>query len=359
MILLLLGVLAVAGAAEWYSLEHGLDEMDYSLNIEKRLAEPDEILGIKSTVRNRKRLLVPFLRVEEELPDNATVYESTKGKIEKTEGFYQRSWMEARLYLSGWQQVEIKRKISFSKRGYYLFSDAVLECGDFFGLFEKCMNAPAKQEIVIKPRPERSPDLNRALGGYLGERSVQRFWMEDPIFPAGFREYTGREPFRAISWTQSARNAKMMVKEYDHTAELTCLVLLDISCRNAWEKNLDEATERCFSIARSVCDELEKQGFSYEFVTNAVIEGPLGSISRVLEGRGSLHLDEIMEILGRATSHFGEHLEELLRRAETKRSASKACILISLEESVECADRIQHFRNMIGHEMLVVTPDSV
>lgn len=350
-------MLAVAvWMAQKYSLEHGLDELEYEMEPEKMLAEPDEPIWIHMTVRNKKWLLVPFLQIREELPDGVRVYELEKGKLEKTEGVYQRYWLETELYLAGWQKAEITRKISCAKRGCYGFKGATLSAGDFLGVSGRSQEITQYREIVIKPKPATNSDLNRILGGFLGDISVRRFWMEDPMFLSGFREYTGREPFRAISWTQSARSGKMMVKEYDHTAELSCLVLLDISCRQSWEKNLDSETETCFSITRSVCETLEKQGFSYEFFTNAIITGPVGNISRVLEGRGMLHLQEVLEILGRSTYHFGKHLDELLKQIEMRRSAGKACILISLEEAKECSVQIQHLREMTGHEILVLTP---
>ena len=69
-----------------------------------------------------------------------------------------------------------------------------------------------------------------------------------------------------------------------------------------------------------------------------------------------LHLQEVLEILGRSTYHFGRHLDELLKQIEMRRSAGKACILISLEEAKECSVQIQHLREMTGHEILVLTP---
>ena len=84
--------------------------------------------------------------------------------------------------------------------------------------------------VVIPPRCENSNVL-RTLGGFLGDISVRRFILEDPLLTVGFREYTGREPMKSISWTQSARVGRPLVKQYDHTVDATVTVLRCASSR--------------------------------------------------------------------------------------------------------------------------------
>lgn len=356
MIGVVIAMAAIAGLLQFYILEHGLEDLDYTLELEKHLAEPQETLEMRSVIRNQKKLLLPFLRIREELPDGVCIHESLKGKESQGDGIFQRAYLETRLYLAGWQKVEIKRKVSFSKRGAYRFPEVSLDVGDFLGITSKRKMAGGREEIVIKPNPSQDVQMQQLLGGFLGNVSVRRFWMEDPMIPAGFREYTGREAFKDISWTHSARCGTWMVKEYDHTADLSCLVLLDISCREVWKKDMEERTEECFSIARTVCETLEEQGFSYKFMTNAMVQGPIGTVQGVCQGKGGIHLEEVLEILGRATHHFGDHLPALLHYAEAERGENRTCILISLEEWRECQEEILHLRNMTGYEVLSLYP---
>lgn len=356
MIGVVIAMAAIAGLLQFYILEHGLEDLDYTLELEKHLAEPQETLEMRSVIRNQKKLLLPFLRIREDLPDGVCIHESLKGKESQGDGIFQRAYLETRLYLAGWQKVEIKRKVSFSKRGAYRFPEVSLDVGDFLGITSKRKMAGGREEIVIKPNPSQDVQMQQLLGGFLGNVSVRRFWMEDPMIPAGFREYTGREAFKDISWTHSARCGTWMVKEYDHTADLSCLVLLDISCREVWKKDMEERTEECFSIARTVCETLEEQGFSYKFMTNAMVQGPIGTVQGVCQGKGGIHLEEVLEILGRATHHFGDHLPALLHYAEAERGENRTCILISLEEWRECQEEILHLRNMTGYEVLSLYP---
>ena len=358
MIVFVIAMAVIAATFQFYILEHGLEGLDYSLELEKYLAEPQEVVGMSSVICNQKRMMLPSLRIRENLPDGVCIHESLKGKESQGDGIFQRAYLETRLYLAGWQKVEIQRKVSFSKRGSYRFPEVSLDAGDFLGITSKRKMAEGRVEIVVKPEPSQNVQMQQLLGGFLGNVSVRRFWMEDPMIPAGFREYTGREAFRDISWTHSARCGTWMVKEYDHTADLSCLVLLDISCREVWKKDMEERTEECFSMARTVCEMLEERDFSYEFMTNAVVQGPLGTVQGVWQGKGKIHLEEILEILGRATHHFGDHLPSLLHYAEAKRGENRTCILISLEEWRECQEEILHLRNMTGYEVLSLYPQA-
>ena len=56
---------------------------------------------------------------------------------------------------------------------------------------------------------------------------MNRFIMEDPVLRLGYRDYTGREPIKQISWTQTARMGRMMVSCQDYTVERTVTVMLN------------------------------------------------------------------------------------------------------------------------------------
>ena len=61
----------------------------------------------------------------------------------------------------------------------------------------------------MRMRPRDWADSSAdVLSGFLGDVSVRRFIYEDPVLTTGFREYTGREPMKHISWTQSARGPR-------------------------------------------------------------------------------------------------------------------------------------------------------
>ena len=176
------------------------------------------------------------------------------------------------------------------------------------------------------PKSLSCPEVT-ALGGFLGDISVRRFLMEDPVLTLGFRDYTGTEPQKAISWKQSARLNRLVVKRYDYTLEPSVTVLLNVECRG--EDADAKLIERAFSLARSVCELLEGKRIKYDFITNATTAGALGLWSSVTEGLGSAHLGAILEGLGRATYDRTEPFEATVKRAARRAEAGRSHVIVT------------------------------
>lgn len=322
MIIFLLVFAALLYWVEEYSMEHGLDRTSFRTETDQVLVEPGEIFLWTMTMTNEKRIMIPYLKVREQVP--AGLYFAENGEpVEKNE----RSGLTSTLYLSGRQQVKFTREVALSTRGRHFFRGVSAEAGDFLGLKSITESYPELREVVVKPRPLGSVALRELLGGFLGERSVRKSLMEDPVITIGFRDYTGREPFRSISWTQSARHNRLLVKQYDCTADVSCTVLLNTDSVN--DGNRSARLEICYSLVRSACEELEKKKIPYDFRTNGVIAGAIGSWNYVGEGLGTGHLETVLEGLGRMTAEAKSPAEEFLRNARRQVRAGQSLILVT------------------------------
>ncbi|MCD7833542.1 MAG: DUF58 domain-containing protein [Lachnospiraceae bacterium] len=225
MILLIVTFAVVLFYAEKYSLKHVLDRVTFCTSLDSGVVEPGESFSWSMTIRNGKRSMVPYLRVRELVPEGL-VFADGSGKV----GDKWCSWLVSTLYLGRYQNVVLTREVFLPKRGRYFFRGASVDAGDFLGIRSVTETYPELREIVIKPERCTLPELSEILGGYFGENSVRESLMEDPIEIIGFRDYTGREPFRAISWTQSARYSRLLVKQYENTIDFSCTVLLNSDC---------------------------------------------------------------------------------------------------------------------------------
>ena len=138
--------------------------------------------------------------------------------------------------------------------------------------------------------------LRELLGSFLGDYSVQRYLYEDPVMTAGYREYTGREPMKQISWKQSAHSMGLMVREYDHTVEPVLTLLLNVETA---QERKEPVLETCYSLARTVCQELEDKGIKYVFCTNAAQAGAVGGSHMVdvykRQGGNSINMPNVSQ----------------------------------------------------------------
>lgn len=310
-----------------------------------QLAEIDQPFHVVVTLANQSRRFVPFLRVSETFSDGVRPVHAEEGDGRR--GNYHvdiTTWLRPR------QRVAREIPVVISKRGRYILREFKLATGDFLGLNEKSKTCGRFREMVVPPAEISMGKLNDMFGGFMGEVSVNRFIMEDPVLTLGYREYTGREPMKMISWSQSARGSGLMVKKYDYTLEPTVSVVLNVDDGEAVGTELFETS---FSLARTVCSMLEKKGVKYSFTSNTALAGMPADPGAVSEGLGQRHYAGILEHLGRATESHSVSFTGLLEK-EAQRGTAAGCILITPGAEGEPPRALGRLREASGGNLLVL-----
>ena len=336
------------------SMEKGLDSVKEDHWIDASIVELDEDFHIVISLKNTGRSLIPFLRVSENihqrmnlLLEDGHVMQAARGGKQVTYTTWLRPRQEVRKYVP----------VSVSQRGRYFLQEMVLSGGDFLGLSEHNRYCNCFREVVAVPKAAPEQAVGEVLGGFMGDVSVRRFIMEDPVLTLGYREYTGREPMKMISWTQSARGMGLMVKKYDYTLEPAVSVLLNIE---STAENCEEEIERCFSLTRTVCDALEERGIQYDFATNAAIAGAMSDLSTMSEGLGPRHFEGVLEALGRATHTVSRSADKLLAgSAVAGYGSARGRILITPDRTALCPQTLNRLREVSGGNILVIAASEV
>ncbi len=346
MILFLLVLAGIFYAAERYSLVHGLEGILVKTETDRIVVEPGEPFLWTLTVKNGNRRMAPYLEIREMVPAGLFLAE-TGEPAEGKDGAGVRSV----LYLKGHEQARLSRRVFLLERGRYFFRGCRLEAGDFLGLKTVSDTFPELAELVVKPRRMESVKLSELLGGFLGETSVDRSLWEDPVLTVGFRDYTGREPFRSIHWLQSAKSGRLVVRQYDHTLDQTCTVLFNTDGEG---EGLGKRLEFCCRAARQVCEELEKRKIAYDFQTNGVIAGAMGEWRTVGSGLGAGHLETVLEGLGRMTDGFRETGAEWLWRIGNGINSRTGMILITPVMGAGLSEAVLRLEERFCGKVLVV-----
>ena len=338
-ILVLLALGLVVLEDKWAS--YALRSLEIHSECDHALIEPGKTVVWSATVDNYSRLPIPFVRLLQDFPNEA--------KSEESESWWHAfcrknlfSWCcEYRMTLRGRRSLTKNVALSFHKRGVYHIGEYHLSAGDLLGFREASCHGGG-QKVVVMPHHSGQKTAVDALGGFLGDVSVRRFILEDPILTTGFRDYTGREPMRAISWTRTAQSGSLQVKQYDYTAERHVVVLLNI-------EGADEAQlEECLRLTRSVCEKLEQRKIPYGFQTNANLPGPVGKVRAMVEGLGERHLNTILYGLGCADGTCFFSFRNLTRQTLKKRKSSEAYIVITPDDQGSAHACIQELSNAMG-----------
>lgn len=264
---------------------HSLDALREDAAFDASIVEPGKPFHLVVTLENTRRRYIPFLRVEGDL--SPTFHLAAENGTEGERAGSSSGSLAFSTWLRPRQQARFQIPVFVAQRGRYVLPSLTVCGGDFLGLKKSERAMTPFREVVAPPREAPEPELGIALGSFLGELSVSRFLYEDPVLTVGFREYTGREPMKMISWKQSARAQGLMVKKYDYTVEPSAVVLLNVDTQSSRKPEL---LEQCFSLARTVCRMLEERGVKYAFATNAAMAGAMRDPSLVEEGLGAAAL---------------------------------------------------------------------
>lgn len=341
-LLILAGIVLIL--LEYFWANHSIDALHTETDTDIILAEPGEKITWTITVHNRSRLPIPFVRLMISFPFEATLHSERSHSLRRTDVGYVEEKFSIRPRRSVTRQVNF----SISKRGNYSYAKFQISSGDLLG-FKETYKDGAPENVVIMPEHSRHRPSIDALGGFLGEISVRRFILEDPILTMGFRDYTGREPMKHISWTRSATASTLQVKQFDYTAERHVVVILNTE--GAGREELEE----CLSLTRTVCEKLEQHKIPYGFRTNGNIPGPVGKIFHMAEGLGTQHLRTILYGLGRADRTCFYSFRYLAERTLQHRSSNESYIIITPPQDGAARAAIQKLENAVGNSLCILT----
>lgn len=328
MIVFLIICIAIVLWIQDWILENAPDFVDANFWPEENVVDPDDVFNMVIELKNKRSFPVYFIKVNVSFTKEFQVAQDAK--VTSRRDVHNRQEISVSTWLKANQTLKLKVPVSISDRGRYYLPNPVLFFGDFLGLKEKQKELSEFREVVVAPKPYETEEVKQVLGKFMGEYSVRRFIYEDPVLTVGFREYSGREPMKMISWKQSARRQQLMVKEYDHTIEPVLSVVLNVE--TTAEKTA-EIMEKAYSVARSVCSNLESKGVSYGFYNNAQMYGGSGDMHYVTDGIGSHHFGKIMERLGRGMYIHALPYDKLMYNARKSSGSERGLIIITPDTS--------------------------
>lgn len=351
-LLFILALAALAGGLEWWLRGHSLDTVREDLYPEKTVADPGEVFDLRICLRNTGRWPVPYVRASLFFPQEIRSHAVQEGERTANSVSY-----AARLRPH--QELTIRAPVSIARRGLYVLPRLTVRGGDFLGVDEQTRELMRFNEVVIAPAPAPEQPVQALLGGLLGDVSVRRFLYEDPVLTAGYREYTGREPMKQIAWAQSARGRGLMVRQPDYTTDPVVTVLVNTELRDAGQFAQREA---CLSLARTVCQILERQAVPYEMETNASLDyvAQVGNrgLLKLRRGLGEAHFRQALEILGRARERVRMSGEALLTRAAGCDGVHSR-ILVTTADGMPPEEALARLRTASGGRLVVLTPQEV
>ena len=294
-------------------------------SIDTKLSEPGEIITLRYTVRNSGIFPILYAGLSLRLDTAFSPEEDDDFMQKHAVSDFAGTLISHNFYLAPKRQFSGKLRFSVRQRGVYDLGRYYLEFGDFLGLKPRVLTEETGIRIICTAASCETPSI-RALGGELGAVSVRRFLYDDPTMVLGYRDYSGREPLKQISWNQSAKVGRLIVRQHDFTTDRAAAVIVNL------DPSSRRLMEHCLSLTSSVCKILEKEQIPYAMMSN-------GDLQSLTEGLGASHLFFIQRRIGlsRLTGYtgFASVIENCLRRK--KPGCTHIVITPSLDEATQAA----------------------
>lgn len=346
MIWLLVLMIITALILELVSLKRSAIRLNYHLEPSRRSVEQGEEFKLRTTVDNATEYNIPYLMLEELIPEGVEFLDEDTLRL-IPDGNY--TVHQSVIFVRKHQRVRRNVRVVIRQRGMFKFRQATLSIGDFLGLKSTEKLVEQSNSVVVYPKRLEDERLNQVLSDIFGEVSVQSFLYEDPILVRGYRDYTGREPLRSISFPMSAKRNQLTVKEFDHTREEMVDIIFDVGYKGEFDHYFDQL-ETMFSMVRTICESFEKKGISYRLITNAYYSSMDVRGVNVIQsgGSGGSSFAKILEILGIASRAAMCDTDELLRHAFLKFSQEKSFLYISQRREGETEQKLRRLEQGYG-----------
>jgi uncharacterized protein (DUF58 family) len=327
-----------------------------SLDVSRRM-EDHIFLGepaqLRLTLTNHGRLPIPWVRVEDKLPQRLTARDAHRAVVS----------------LAPRETRTLDYDVVGTKRGYYPVGPLQVVLGDVFGFYTRSMSTAAPAYLTVYPKIVPIEQLGLPSKTAFGTRRTHEILYEDPARVVGVRDYVPGDSLRKVNWKVTAALGRLQVKKLEPAITLDTLIFLNLNLEEYDLAYAEGASELAITVAASLAVHLAEQRQPVGLISNGhdraggeeapAEEAPRGLSARlpwevdrrgvdelgfatpesliarerpsiaVPPGRGRGHLMRVLETLARAQLRNGQPIASLLRQQAVRLSWGSTVIVVT------------------------------
>jgi uncharacterized protein (DUF58 family) len=291
-----------------------LRRVDYIRRISHKQVFFGEEITFEIEISNRKPLPLPWLKIEDELPEALVLL---KGKTSPSHE--DRVTLTNIFPLGMYHRVKRRFPIKCPQRGAFIFGPTRLQSGDLFGFFRRDMSIDKQDYLLVYPRLVPLEKLQIPSQQLFGDIRLKQHLFQDPVLTAGIREYNSGDALKRIHWKSTARTGRLQTKIYEPTTTVDISLFLDVRTLRAplWGSSY-QLQELGIITAASISQHALNAGFRVGLYVNQITRFSQGLIMvppsqhpdqmlRILEALAQLHQVETIPIV----THLREEASSL------------------------------------------------
>lgn len=249
--------------------KNAFEGVDYSVKLSHNERFSGETVSFSQTVTNRRPFPIPCVKVETTLPIGLSfILPDGKG------GEKYESHVESVFFLPARSSVTRTWFLSCKNRGEYTLGEAVLLVEEPLGTFSLSRKVETAAPIRVLPTPEEKLDNFALQDFWQSNRSESHGFLPEYSLIRGVREYTPRDPFHTVHWKASAKQGKLMSREYDFQKSDIYNIFLNMQSRRmephgGLEITRPDHIEDCIRVCASLLDSAAGQQVPISLYANA------------------------------------------------------------------------------------------
>ncbi len=293
--------------------------LEADVRFQKRAVLEDELIKVDVTVRNGKRLPLPALSVNFNLPHQFSEYNSKQKNLTDT---YNRSEL---FTLYSYQAITRTLTFRCRQRGCYVLRELMLDSSSLFMDRVDTGSKLLDRQIMVYPKCVNMRNFVKNFQNLFGEILVNDFYNEDVFLIRGVREYQPFDSQRTINWKATAKLGSLMVNNYEYTDSRRVVIFLNLT-KNQLSDD-PEIAEESIRLAKTWCQNLDKYGIESDLYTNGRGEGEEGCLTVEKDNITKKYMTHVNETLAKIVSCQGENDFFALYREQIERHL-RDCFMI-------------------------------
>jgi len=280
-----------------------LHRVEYKRRLSHNQVFFGEEIVFEIEINNRKPLPLPWLQVEDELPERVTLL---KGKA--TTSGDDRVTLNNIFPIGMYHRVKRRFPIRCQERGAFVFGPTRIRSGDLFGFFRREKLIDTLDYLIVYPRLVPLEKLGIPSQQLFGDIRLKHHLFQDPVLTAGVREYQSGDSLKRIHWKSTARVGRLQTKIYEPTTTIDISIFFDVRTLKAplWGSNY-QLQELGIITAASISQHALNAGFRVGLYVNQITRFSQGMVNvphsqhpdqmpRILEALAQLHQVETVSM---------------------------------------------------------------
>ncbi len=269
---------------------YALTRIEYHRRLSSKRAFFGEELLLELEVANRKPLPLPWVEIDDEIPEEITFLKGKTTQSHKTA----RVHLTSLLSLGWYHRVKRLYPIRCDQRGYFTFGPTRICSGDLFGFSRQEIEFSDIDRLIVYPRivPLEQPGIPSKQP--LGDIRTKRHIFQDPVLTMGVRDYHFGDSLKRIHWKTTARIGKLQTKVFEPTTSVDMGIFLDVRTVQppGWGL-VAQSLELGVMAAASIANHAMSAGYRVGLYANQRRQ-PIGELVRIPP---SQHVDQMVYIL--------------------------------------------------------------